>query len=127
MNNDNKIVDQAQPQAPVQPVPSVGGGANKEVGRVVAPVSEFVTRSGAEAIPNIPPEVSAHIEVKNDNPTLTEEHKQIGVEYAGPSVQPPTEPSGLVQIPQTTDINNSDTWLNALTEKIQKVMKLLGV
>ena len=130
MNNDNKIVDQnpGTPQAPIQPVPGVGG-ANKEAVRpVVAPVSEFVRPSGAEITPNIPPEVSsADVKLQSDRPDLTSEHTQIGLVHSPETVAVPTAPSGLVKIPQTGDARDSDTWLNTLTEKVEKVLRLLGV
>lgn len=103
MNNDIKIGDknpvsgsQVQPLVPV-------GLPNKEIAGVAAPVSELITRSGSEAIPNIPPEASAHIEVINDNPSLTPEHKELGVDHAGPHVPVSTSPSGKVTLPMSEE------------------------
>lgn len=125
MNGNTKVLDQylvsgtqVQPQAPV-------GVASKEIGRVVAPVSEFVTRSGTERVLNIPPEVSAHIKVENDNPALTEEHEKIGVAYAGPSVQPPTGPSGLVQVPLTREEALADLKIRKPTDSGWGLDKLI--
>lgn len=125
---DTKIPDQnpvsgsqIQPSAPI-------GVANKEIGRVAAPVSELITRSGVETIPNLPPEVSdANVKVPTDKPFLTPAHKEMGLVHSGPDVTVPTSPTGLVQIPQTKDVNNSSTWLNTLREKVRKLGKLLGV
>lgn len=128
MNNDVKIGDQnpvsgslVQPSAPV-------GVANKEVGHVGPPVSEFVTRSGAEAILNIPPEVSeANVKISTDKPFLTPAHKEAGLDHSGPDVTVPTSPTGLVPITEKKDVSSSGTWLNTLLEKIRKVGELMGI
>lgn len=121
------VTGQVQSQAPTQAILAVGG-ANKEIIRVAAPVSEFVTRSGAETIPNIPPEVSeANVKISTDKPFLTPAHKEVGLDHSGPDVSVPTSPTGLVQITEKKDVSSSGTWLNTLLEKIRKVGKLVGV
>lgn len=103
MNNDVKIGDQNPVSgSQVQPLVPVGL-PNKEIAGVASPVSEFVTRSGAEAIPNIPREASAHIEVINDNPNLTPEHRELGVDHAGPNVLVPTSPSEKITLPMSEE------------------------
>ena len=123
MNDNTKVLDQnpSTPQVPIQPISS--SGANKEIGHV----SEYIRPSGAELVPNIPPEVSvANVKVvQSDKPELTSEHVQAGLTHSEPVV--PTAPTGLVKISQTGDINNSDTWQKVLEEKVEKVLRLLGV
>lgn len=117
MSNDTKIIDQVQPQAPVAPI----SPANKEMAPIGIPE---IGAAGIEAKPAISQE-SAELGVKEvqDRPDLTQ---VVNMHHAGPSVPVQTIPTGLVQIPQTTDINSSGTWLNVLLEKGQKLGKLLG-
>lgn len=125
MSGDPKILDQNPVPATQAPAPQAVGVGSKETGRV-APVSEFVKPSGPETVLDIPAEVSGHVGINSDKPSLTPEHKELGVVHSGPdaSIQPAS--TDLAQIPQGTDVGNSGTWLNALTEKVQKVMSLMG-
>jgi len=127
MNDNAKILDQNPgPITPVQPVAPVGI-ANKEMGPIPSVVPE-IRPSGPEAGHNID-QSSTELGVKEvqDRPSLTSEHKEIGLEHSGATAPVPTGPTGLVQIPQTKDIESSSTWLNAVIEKVRKLGKLLGV
>ena len=99
MNDNTKVLDQnpGTPQAPIQPVPGVGG-ANKEAVRpVVAPVSEFLRPSGVEAKHNISQEsAKLGVEEVQDRPDLTQ---VADMQHAGPSVPPPLGPTGSISIP----------------------------
>lgn len=89
-----------QPQTPV-------GVANKEIGHVISPASEFIKPSGAEMVPNISPEVSEHVEVKSDRPDLTQ---VTNVSHAGPHV------------PVLSSISN-EAKLQMSKEEIEKQLK----
>lgn len=123
MNNDNKIIDEMQPQTPVQPVSSVRGGANKEVGPIS--VVPELKPAGPEVKHEIHQE-SAALGVKEiqDRPDLTE---GINMQHAGPHIPVPRGPTGLVRIPEKKDISSSGTWLNALWEKVRKMRELIGI
>lgn len=140
MNDNTKVLDQnpstvaqvgpVQPQTPVQPAAPAAfdaatvGIANKEMGPIR--VAE-IRPAGTEVRHEISQE-SAELGVREvqDRLDLTLKHQQIGLEHSGATVPVPLGPTGLVQIPKK-DISSSATWLNALTEKIQKVLKLMGV
>lgn len=130
MSGDAKVLEQnpisagqsavAQPQVPV-------GSASKEAPRISAPMSEFAKPSGAEIMPNIPPEVSGHVRVNNDEPNLTPEHKDL-VDHAGPNVTVPSSPSGKILLPmseeevaeqlRTGQDDDSRKWYAELVKKI---------
>ena len=146
MSDDSKIVnqntplvtpgDQAQPQVqsaqPVQPS-APAGSVNKETGPVGAPDSEFIRPSETE--PQINQELKeSGVEVKSDNPDLTFEHKELGVDHAGSHVPVPSSPSGKVTMPMSEDEvtdelktgqdDDSGKWLAGLIRKIIKAMGL---
>lgn len=126
MGNDVKIADQ-NPISGIQVQPSSPVGvANKETGSIPSIISE-ITPAGPEVRPNISQE-SVELGVKEiqDRPNLTFQHQQIGLEHSGATVPVPAGPTGLVQISEKKDIGSSGTWLNALVEKVQKVMRLMG-
>lgn len=124
MSNDAKILDRVQSQTPVAPIAGVGI-ANKEMGPIPSVVPE-IRASGPEAKHSIDQELTGlGVKEVQDRPDLTFVPREI--EHSGPNVEVPPGPTGLVQIPEKKDINSSGTWLNALREKIQKVMRLMGV
>jgi hypothetical protein len=124
MSNGDKAVDQSPVSSQV-PVLPVAGVANKELGPVG--VSE-IKPSGPEAKHEIGPELQKlGVQETKNAPDLPFEHKQIGMEHSGATVPVPSGPTGLVQIPGEKNIDNSSTWRNVLTEKVQKVGELLGV
>jgi len=127
MNTDTQVlkespvsVGQTPPLQPQTPV----GTANKEIGHV----SEFVKPSGAETIPNIPPEVSEHIKVESDKPDLTPEHKELGLDHAGSNITVSTQPAVPIKLPmseeeiadklKTGQDDDSGKWLAGLIRKI---------
>ena len=117
MNDSTKVLDQNPVSvAPIQPAAPVGG-ANKEMGPI-PPVVPEIRPSGSEVKPKISKE-STELGVKEvqDRPDLTQ---IANMQHAGPSVPVPLRPIGLVQISEKKDISNSGTWLDALTEKVQK-------
>lgn len=125
--------DQAQPQATVQPIAPVAsvGSVNKEVGPIASPVSEFVKPTEAE--PQISQELKeSGVEAKSDRPDLTFEHKELGVDHAGPHVPVATSPSGKITMPmseeevadklKTGQDDDSGKWLAGLINKVIAVM-----
>ena len=129
MNDNTKVLDQNPVSAPVSNnVVQPTGSMLKEQAPMEQNLSEFVRPAGPEAVPSLPQEVSeSGVEVNRDHPDLTFEHKQIGLEHSGATAPVPSVPTGLVQISQEKDINSSGTWLNALIEKVEKIMRLMGV
>ena len=124
MNTDAKILDQNPvPGSQVAPSAPVGV-ANKEVEPIPSVVPE-IRPAGPEVKHEISQE-SAGLGVKEvqNRPDLT---NTTDIQHAGPSVPIPPGPTGLVQISEKKDISNSGTWLNTLTEKVEKVLRLLGV
>ena len=109
MNDNTKALDQSPSvnptamgsQDPVQPT----GNMLKEKAPIGQNFSEFVRPSGAEVIPNVPQEVSdVNVEVKSDKPNLTFEHKELGIDHAGPSVPvPPVSTQNTVTLPMTEE------------------------
>jgi len=145
MNNDNKNVsqntppapqaDQAQPRAQVQPVQPVvpAGSINKEAGPVSAADAEFIKPTDTE--PQLSPELKeSGIEVKNDKPNLTFEHKELGLDHAGSNITVSTQPTAPIKLPmsekeiadklKTGQDDDSGKWLAGL---IQKIMKAIGL
>ncbi|CAN5126076.1 hypothetical protein BH09PAT1_BH09PAT1_4990 [soil metagenome] len=131
-----------QPVAPVQAQPiqtpaNAISGPHKEAGPVMmAPVAEYVRPT--EMAPQLQAEVAeAGVEVVNnpEQPQLTQEHKDVGIEPAKEAVPViiPTQPS--IQLPYTSlevknivkkvPISESKHWLAALTEYLLK--KIQGV
>lgn len=139
MSNDVKIVDQnpvsssligsqVQPQVPV-------GSPNKELGSSGVNISEFVRPAGAEVSHKLDQEqVESGVEEKKDFPDLTFEHKQVGIEPAGPHVPVPSGPTGKITLPmseeevagklKTGKSDDSGKWLAKL---IDKVIRALGL
>ncbi|MBI5045304.1 MAG: hypothetical protein HZC02_05250 [Candidatus Levybacteria bacterium] len=143
MDPNQMSLPQAQkplPQAPqgIQAPPQYrGGGPHKEVAPVPqAPVAEYIRPT--EVTPQLHPELQeAGVEtVENkEQPILTQDHKQAGIEYAReatPVVIPQpttiTLPYALDEAKQITkkvSTSESKHWLAALTEYI--VRKLQAV
>jgi hypothetical protein len=135
--NDVTQADQVQPQAsikPVQPVQNPVGSVNKEVGPVSSAMSEL-RPAGSEVSHEISQELrDIGVEEKQDRPDLTDEHKELGVNHAGPHVPVPTRHSGKVKLPmseeeiesklRTGQDDDSGKWLAGLVKKVIKVMGL---
>jgi hypothetical protein len=138
MDDNNKIAsqktppviptDQAQPQ--IQPVVPTGS-LNKETGPVNASSSEFVKPTDME--PQIDQDLKElGVEAKKEKPDLTFEHKEIGIEHAGPHIAVSTVPSGKVTLPmseeeimdklKTGQDDDSSKWLAGLINKVIAVM-----
>ena len=136
MNDDAKNVNQnmssavqadpTQPQVQVQPVASVGS-VNKETAPVAAPNSEFIKPSEAE--PQVNKELKeAGVEVRSDSPNLTPEHKELGIDHAGPSVPVSTVSASSIQYPmseeeikeqlKTGQDDSYKKWLARLIDKV---------
>ncbi len=139
MNNDNKTLNQTQnqvlPQAVIQPVQSVApvGSVNKEVGPIVAPVSEFIKPTETE--PQISQELKdMGVVERKDALILDNSHKSIGIQHSGTSTPIQTAPTGKITLPMSEDEvadklksgqdDDSGKWLAALIKKIIAVMKL---
>jgi hypothetical protein len=117
--------DQAQPQVQVQPVTPVGS-VNKEVGPVSALAPEFAKPSEVE--PQISQDLKElGVEAKKEKPDLTFEHKEIGIEHAGPHISI-SNSSGKITLPmseeevdnllKTGQDDDSGKWLAGLIKKI---------
>jgi len=136
MNDDAKNVNQnipsavqanpAQSQVQIQPVAPVGS-VNKEANPVVAPNSEFIKPSEAE--PQVNKELKeVGVEVKSDSPNLTPEHKELGMDHAGPSIPVTTASANSIQYPMseeeikeqlnTGQDDSSKKWLARLIDKV---------
>lgn len=101
MSGDPKVLDQNTVSGiQAQPTPPAGA-ANKEIGPVSV-VSE-IRPSGPEVRHDIKGLENAGVEENNDRPVLTEEHRQAGVDHAGPSVPVPSGPTGQVTLPLTRE------------------------
>lgn len=136
MNDNTKVLDQNPSVSPtamgtqgsVQSNINIGSMRKEQASAVsVEPnLSEFIKPEIEK--PNIDQEQKdMGVVTKSEAPDLTFEHKQIGLEHSGATVPVPPGPTGLVQFSEKKDISDSGTWLNTLTEKVQKVLKLLGV
>lgn len=151
MDDNNKIPNQNTPpvtpsdqaQSVVQPVASPTGdgivssvgSANKEIGPLgeSAPQLSEISPAGAEREHNLSQELKdiGVVETK-DRPDLTEEHRQAGIEHAGPAVPVPTTAPNSVQYPlseeevavrlKTGRGDDSGKWLARLIKKVIAVM-----
>ncbi|MBI2613912.1 MAG: hypothetical protein HYW62_04005 [Candidatus Levybacteria bacterium] len=128
--NGDVVLDRNLTSAPVsgsQVKPQMGS-LNKEQAPPVAfepNLSEFIK---PEAEPNVDQEQrDMGVVVTKEAPNLAPQDRQIGLRHSGATVPVPKGPTGLVQISQKGDISNSGTWLDELTEKVRKVMKLMGI
>lgn len=141
MDDNTKIVgqntssavqsDQAQPQAAVQPTmpPAPVGSANKEVGAISAPVSEFIKPTDTE--PQVSPELKeSGVEAKSDKPDLTFEHKELGLDHAGSNITVSSQPSSPIRLPMSEDeiadklkTGQDEDSGKGLAKLIQKIIK----
>lgn len=134
MNDNTKNVSQNTPP----PIPAVApsapvGTINKETGHIASPVSEFIKPTEAE--PRISQKLKeSGVEVKSDKPDLTFEHKELGMDHAGPHVPVSILPSSSIQYPmseeeitdklKTGQNDDSGKWLAGLLQKIIRVIGL---
>lgn len=121
MSDDAKILDQpVAPQAPIQPSSPIGI-PNKEIGPILSVVPE-IKHEGSETKHGIDQEL-AELGVKEvqDRPDLTQ---VPDVQHAGPSVPPPTGPSGLVQVPLTREEALADLKIKKPTDSGWGLAKL---
>lgn len=142
MSDDNKLLDQnanaslgaVGNRSPANiGVISPVGSPRKEEETTISGLSELKP-AGVEIRHTIDQELSElGVQETQDRPDLTEEHRQAGIKYAGPSVPPLTEPSGLAHVPLTpeemvgaakTNPANSIRWLKELIEKTFNAMGL---
>ncbi|GEM_PF-5555721 len=98
---------------------------------------EYLTPSGAEAEPSIPSELAEHgVEAvpNQERPSLSDHHKQVGIQHAKETTPVATAPQGVVQLPpeaevqhvlKTTKVSDSKHWLAALVEKVYEKLRLL--
>ena len=118
--NDNVVLDKSPGSAPIpgNATPLVGS-MNKE-----APV---ISPAGPDTQHNIDQELeSIEVEEISENPNLTPEHKELGIEHSGPIPVPP--PSDNVVVPmseeeikaksKTVKSDDSVKWYMALLTKI---------
>lgn len=111
-----------QPQAPTVPVSSITPTKESEpITASVSQATEYIKPS--EVSPAISKEVAeAGVEAVSEVPSITPQHKEIGIEMAKESVPVATQPTGAVQLPQSqkeaemllkknSDTRNSLTWL----------------
>lgn len=136
MNDNTKVLDQNPVSVPVaNNVVQPQGSLSKEKAPIGPNLSEFIRPAGPEGSPNVSKEEkAAGVEVKSDKPNLTFEHKELGVDHAGPHVSVPTSPSGKVTLPmseeevtaqlKTGQDDDSGKWLAGL---IRKVIKVFGL
>jgi len=127
--NDNAGLDKSSGSAPIPGniVPPVGS-MNKEVPAINLDIgSSELTPAGPDTQHNIDQELeNIGVEEKKDNPDLTLEHKELGIEHSGPIPVPP--PSDNVVVPmseeeikaksKTVKSDDSVKWYMALLTKI---------
>ena len=138
-NMSSAVQDQALPQPSVQPIQvptqpvNPVGGVNKEVGPISPQVSDILQPT--ESHPEIDKELAEFgVEARKDSPNLIAEHKEIGIDHAGPHVPVPTSPSVKVTLPMSEEevsnmlkSGNSDEsgkWLASLIKRVIRVMGL---
>lgn len=125
--------DQVQPQptvAPVQPSAPVGS-VNKETGPIDVDKTQIseLSPSGAEVSHEISQELKdIGVEEKKDRPDLTSEHKELGLDHAGPHVSVSLSASNKVVMPMSEEEvvdklkagqdDDSGKWLAWLMKKI---------
>lgn len=121
---DVKVLDKNPVSGGAAPIQT--GSLNKEASPINTGLPELKP-AGPETRHSIDQEL-AELGIKeiNDRPGLTGEHKEIGIEYSDPAVPVVSGPTESVRLPDTKDIGDSNTWLNALADKVRKVMRLLG-
>lgn len=131
MNDNTKVSDQNPVSGiQVQPIAPVGS-ANKEA---ESDLSEFIRPVGSEVSPNLSPEEEkAGIEVESNKPELTPQHKELGIDHAGPDIPVPSSPSGKVTMPMSEEEvvdklktgrdDDSGKWLARLINKVIAVMR----
>lgn len=123
--------DQKQPQAQVAPIVPAGS-VNKETVPVGIVDAEFVKSSETE--PQVSQELKeSGVEIKSDRPDLTFEHKELGVNHAGPIPVSSSSPSHII-LPmseeemtdklKTGQDDDSGKWLAGLLKKIIAMMGL---
>lgn len=128
MNDNTKVLDQNPISGLVASnvvVPQVGSSNKEQAPHAVveSKLSEFIKPEVEK--PNVDQEQKdMGVVVKSDKPDLTFEHEELGVVHSGPNVTVLPAPTGLVQISEKRNINNSSTWYDWLLKRVDKVMKL---
>ena len=118
--NDNVVLDKSPGSAPIpgNATPLVGS-MNKE-----APV---ISPAGPDTQHNIDQELeSIEVEEISENPNLTPEHKELGIEHSGPIPVPPPSDNVVMQMSEeeieakskTVKSDDSEKWYMALLKKI---------
>lgn len=134
MNTDVNVLDKNPVSTPVSgSTVALQGPLGKEKAPLGTNLSEFIAPAGPEINPNLPPGVSEHVEIKSDRPDLTSEHKELGIDYAGPHVPVSTSsssnPSSLMTEEEikkfkTGDATDSKTGLAIILDKLKKMIGL---
>lgn len=133
--SDMKVLDQNPVQAPVSgSVVNPQGSFGKEKAPIGQSSTEIINPVGSEVKPNLSQEVSeAGVEAKSDQPNLTPEHTELGIDHAGPHVPVPLSLSDKVKLPmsdeeikkfKTGQDGDSKTGLAILLHKLQKAFGL---
>lgn len=135
MNGDVKVLDQKPASAPV-PGSAVApqGSLNKEKSPIGTNLSEFIKPAGPEISPNpSAEEEKSGVEVKSDRPSLTSEHRELGMDHAGSNITVLTQPSGSIQLPMSDEeiekllrTGQDDDSRKGLAKLVDKVGKALG-
>ncbi len=131
MSDDTQVLDRNPVSSPVSGnVVAPLGSVNKEAPNL----PEFVRPAGTELSPNpSPEEKKSGVEVKNDNPNLTFEHKGL-IDHAGASTPIQTALTGKLNIMtqeeiaaniQSGDDTDSKKALAKLLDKVKKAVKWL--
>lgn len=135
MNGDVKVLDQNPVSAPV-PGSAVApqGSLNKEKPPIGTSLSEFVKPAGPEISPNpSAEEKESGVEIKSDRPSLTSEHRELGMDHAGSNITVLTQPSDSIKLPmsdeeieqllKTGENDDSSTGLAKLVDKVGKALR----
>lgn len=147
MDDSNNSLQQQSPTVPVtpqvsqpqQPTPAYPvSGPHKEYAPVEAPVREYVEPHASEIAPTLPSEVEEFVEVveNKEQPQLTDEHREVGIEHAPVATPVVVSDQSAVQMPYTypqaeqivkeTSVEESKHWLAALTEYLLRKLQLKG-
>ena len=140
MNDDNQILNQNKTVVADQPnqgQPQVGvvGSVHKEQGPVAKPnLSDFVKPQEAKQAPEISRELrEIGVEVKDEALKLTDDHKNVGMQYSGESVPAQTASSGFFassplteeeakrEIKETKPTDSLRGWLLLILKNIQRM------
>lgn len=111
-------------QKPISPTPPSLGVGNKEEGRI-AQIEDILKRS--EENPELKPGTEGVVEIRTEQPQLTEQDAKAGLSVSGEVITPTLTPSGIVQLPDQSrvakrsgNLREASSWISKLREKVEK-------